>query len=416
MSYMLIILKDHIYARYRYKSDNRVEAKQRYLKIKGITFLIILLLGMLFSNSINVANAAKIQTPNVDGGESLWFNIDVNTLGIIGIDAYTNSTNTNPRDAWMGWLDTISIYLFDPENKLVATASGNNQCSINYNANTTGTYKLRVFLQYVYVGEANGKYQGSTRTIGTSSNYPLGLIQSPTFTPTSSSIPSTTPTPTTTAILVTSFPSGANVYIEGIYKGITPIKLPDLPQGSPTVKLMLEGYKDWQQNIDIASGKISYIPVALEPSTIQSSRLTPEDEIKLLDKFKKEISNFSKQDRENLVNIHFQDANKNLANGNYEAAKTYSLLAKAISEDLKDQNLIEKAEMLLEIVNTKIEGKNSTKLVYELLLALGAALIFGYIFGDTFEKKMKKKVHKYLIIAFAFLILFLIFYTLGRFL
>ncbi len=117
-----------------------------------------------------------------------------------------------------------------------------------------------------------------------------------------------------------------------------------------------------------------------------------------------------------MVNIQFQDGNENLANGHYEEAKAYFLMAKAISEDLKDQNFIEKAEMLLEVVNTKIENKESTKLIYELVLALGAALIFGYIFGDTFEKKMKKKVHKYLIIAVAFLLIFFIFYILGRFL
>lgn len=56
--------------------------KQRDLIIKWKTFLIILLLGMLLCISINVASAAKIQTPNIEQGESIWFDIDVNVADI----------------------------------------------------------------------------------------------------------------------------------------------------------------------------------------------------------------------------------------------------------------------------------------------------------------------------------------------
>jgi hypothetical protein len=335
-------------------------------------------------------------------GNAIWYDISVNRGGQAFVNAWTSGSGS----------DKIGLYLYNQTGNIVASKIDYHQTSIDYISPNDGKYIVKAYLDLAY--------GGGTRTISVSTNHPFesGPPSGPIAqTPTTSS-PTTMAIPTTKlgsgSILVTSFPSGAGIYINETYEGETPKILTNLPQGSPTIILKLEGYKDWQQNIDIASGNTSYIPVALESSTT-SSRLTPEDENRLVEKYKKEISSYSKQDKENLVNIQFQEGNKNLANGHYEESKAYFLMAKAISEDLKDQNLVEKAEILLEVVNTKIENKESTKLIYELVLALGAALIFGYIFGDTFEKKMKNKVHKYLIIAVAFLLIFFIFYILGRF-
>jgi hypothetical protein len=176
-----------------------------------------------------------------------------------------------------------------------------------------------------------------------------------------------------------------------------------LPQDSPTIILKLEGYKDWQQNIDVASEGSPYIPVALEPSTTQFLKSTPTNEERL-EKYRQEISAYTKKVREDLVDEHFKDGNLNLENGNYKIAKDYFSMARTISEDLNDQHLIEKADMSLEVANTKIESKKSIELIYALVLALGATLIIGYAFGSTFEKKSK-----FVLMFFAF------YYILGRF-
>jgi len=102
----------------------------------------ILLSVSLFIIGINSASAAKIQTPNVEGGESLWFDIDLNTLGILGIDAWTNKTSCSST------ADAIEMYLYSPEEQLLATKSSEcNKVSITYHANITGIYKLRVYFR-----------------------------------------------------------------------------------------------------------------------------------------------------------------------------------------------------------------------------------------------------------------------------
>lgn len=387
-----------------FKLGEKVEVKQQYLKIKWITFLIVLFLGLLFSISINVASAAKIQTPNVDQGESLWFDLTVNTPGVVGIDAWTDNK-----------YGRIYLYLYDPTGKQVAENAEAysplfGKASLTYNAKTTGTYKVRVYLD-----EWCCSAQGTN--VSASSNYPLGLIQSATFTPT----PSPTPTPTTTAIpttyklgdgsiLVTSFPSGARIYLDGIYKETTPKKLTDLPQGSFIVELKLIGYKDWNQVVDVIAGSTSYLQAELVPLTTIPSTKTQEDREKMIDEFKKEISKFNKEDREALVNIYFRYADENYDSSDYEGAKTYLLMAKATSEELNNSNLVDKIETLLEAVDSKIKTKERIKLIYELILALVAAVIFGYIF----EKKIKNKRYTILSVIVIFFILFFIFYILGQ--
>ncbi|MFV9676140.1 MAG: PEGA domain-containing protein [Methanosarcinales archaeon] len=61
-------------------------------------------------------------------------------------------------------------------------------------------------------------------------------------------------TPTTGTISVSSEPSGANVYLDNAYKGVTPVTIPDVPTGAHTVELKLDGYSDWTTNVEVTSG------------------------------------------------------------------------------------------------------------------------------------------------------------------
>lgn len=53
---------------------------------------------------------------------------------------------------------------------------------------------------------------------------------------------------------VTTSPSGANVYVDSTYKGISPCVVPNLAVGSHTVKLTLGGYSDWSKIVKVTNG------------------------------------------------------------------------------------------------------------------------------------------------------------------
>ncbi len=62
------------------------------------------------------------------------------------------------------------------------------------------------------------------------------------------------PTPNTNGqITVRSSPSGANIYLDNAYRGITPLTLVEIPQGSHTIRLKLNGYQDWQSSVNVAA-------------------------------------------------------------------------------------------------------------------------------------------------------------------
>ena len=55
-------------------------------------------------------------------------------------------------------------------------------------------------------------------------------------------------------ILIYSSPSGANIYLDNAYKGITPLILPNVPVGSHTVTLRMNGYQDLVKPVNVIGG------------------------------------------------------------------------------------------------------------------------------------------------------------------
>lgn len=66
-------------------------------------------------------------------------------------------------------------------------------------------------------------------------------------------------------LLVNSEPSGAEVLINGIPKGRTPLRVSALPAGSRVVRLELPGYERWSWAINIAANKRTPVRVKLQP-------------------------------------------------------------------------------------------------------------------------------------------------------
>ncbi|WFN33535.1 PEGA domain-containing protein [Methanogenium sp. S4BF] len=70
------------------------------------------------------------------------------------------------------------------------------------------------------------------------------------------------PTPDTTGqLIVSSTPTGAEVYLDNAFRGITPVTLPDIPAGSHTVTVKQTGYTDASQTVTVTGGQST--PVAL---------------------------------------------------------------------------------------------------------------------------------------------------------
>ena len=98
------------------------------------------------------------------------------------------------------------------------------------------------------------------------------------------------------SIYATSNPSGANVYLDGTYKGTSPITISNVPVGSHTVKYTKSGYVDCEKTVTVYANQQANVHCDLQPIT---------------QKCKVQITSHSSlQDRPSIV----------YANGNYYVA------------------------------------------------------------------------------------------------
>ncbi len=71
--------------------------------------------------------------------------------------------------------------------------------------------------------------------------------------------------PQSGSLSVTTSPSGALVYIDGVMKGVSPTTIPGLSAGVHSVSLVMTGYSDLKTNITIEAGKNSEYITGLPP-------------------------------------------------------------------------------------------------------------------------------------------------------
>ncbi|HSQ93281.1 MAG TPA: PEGA domain-containing protein, partial [Methanoregula sp.] len=65
-------------------------------------------------------------------------------------------------------------------------------------------------------------------------------------------------TPVTGSLVVSSTPPGAEVYLDNVYRGTTPVTVIDLA-GFHTVELRLRDYQSWSKSIQIDAGTRAYV-------------------------------------------------------------------------------------------------------------------------------------------------------------
>jgi len=73
-------------------------------------------------------------------------------------------------------------------------------------------------------------------------------------TPASPAANSTTTLPVQGYVSVSSSPGGANVYIDNVYEGITPVNLSSVPVGTHALRLTMNGYADYGTTITVTGG------------------------------------------------------------------------------------------------------------------------------------------------------------------
>jgi hypothetical protein len=84
-----------------------------------------------------------------------------------------------------------------------------------------------------------------------------------------------TPVITTATLQISSDPSGASVYVDNVFRGVTPVNLNDITAGTHTVLLQNIGYDDWSQSISFSAGQTVERTVVLSPTVVPTPTSTP---------------------------------------------------------------------------------------------------------------------------------------------
>ncbi|MFA5266543.1 MAG: PEGA domain-containing protein [Methanoregula sp.] len=87
--------------------------------------------------------------------------------------------------------------------------------------------------------------------------------------------PTPTPTPAYGSITVTSAPTGANIYIDNVYKGLSPATFSGVPNGNHVILVKLDGYQDLTKSVTV-TGDIRIVHATLSrESTTPSTTYSP---------------------------------------------------------------------------------------------------------------------------------------------
>ncbi|NTV00154.1 MAG: PEGA domain-containing protein [Methanoregulaceae archaeon] len=117
-----------------------------------------------------------------------------------------------------------------------------------------GSHQVRLSLQGFQ--DWSGQVQV---TAGVTTTVSQTLLATPTGRPTVA--------PGTGTLQVSSSPAGAQVFLDNVYMGISPLNLPGVSTGSHLVLLKLPGYSDWEVSAQVAAGQTTPVTAILVPVT-----------------------------------------------------------------------------------------------------------------------------------------------------
>ena len=79
-------------------------------------------------------------------------------------------------------------------------------------------------------------------------------------------------TPITGNVMITSLPSNAAVFLDGIPRGSTPVTLSQVIPGNHNVRIELPGYQPWEQIVNVMEGRTAYVMAQM---TVGNSPVVP---------------------------------------------------------------------------------------------------------------------------------------------
>jgi len=72
-------------------------------------------------------------------------------------------------------------------------------------------------------------------------------------------------------IIATSHPQGAKVYLDNVYKGVTPLNLDRVTAGQHQIKLVKTGYRDWSSYVSVSPSRTTTVSADLIPLSVYGS-------------------------------------------------------------------------------------------------------------------------------------------------
>lgn len=85
----------------------------------------------------------------------------------------------------------------------------------------------------------------------------------------------TTTVPASGGLTIASTPTNADTYIDGVYRGITPLTVPGLAPGDHLVRLSAAGYVDYSTTTTVTSGQTSPLAIALVVAPTPTATQSP---------------------------------------------------------------------------------------------------------------------------------------------
>lgn len=69
------------------------------------------------------------------------------------------------------------------------------------------------------------------------------------------------------SLVVTSTPSGGQVYVDNQFRGVAPVTIYNEASGTHIITLELPGYSDWSTSVDVPAGQIVQVPATFAPGS-----------------------------------------------------------------------------------------------------------------------------------------------------
>ncbi len=194
----------------------------------------------------------------------------------------THSYGVGGYDFWLIKVGVISTPTPTSDIRVWSSPSGARIYLGGVYQGVTGSDWFRIYdvsTGYCTIRLEKSGYEDYTETVyvsaGDTASVSAYLTATPNPTPASTSTTARTPThttptqtPTTGSISVSSAPSGADIYLDGRYKGTTPTTISDASPGSHTLKLEKYGYAEWLTSVHVTSGVTESITAHLTTADV----------------------------------------------------------------------------------------------------------------------------------------------------